>query len=104
MQKVVSCLSTCIFPDKTTYPIDETMVSISVPVHSLGGVRALLNPLVSCPQIHNGPPHSSNFGYSYAKRMIDIQNRCGKDTGEPVRAASTLRLSGQREAPGAPRN
>lgn len=24
--KVVSCLSTCVFPDKTTYPIDETMV------------------------------------------------------------------------------
>ncbi|XP_044309287.1 GDP-L-fucose synthase [Varanus komodoensis] len=50
VQKVVSCLSTCIFPDRTTYPIDETM-------------------------IHNGPPHSSNFGYSYAKRMIDVQNR-----------------------------
>uniref|UniRef100_A0A1Q3FFD6 GDP-L-fucose synthase n=1 Tax=Culex tarsalis TaxID=7177 RepID=A0A1Q3FFD6_CULTA len=50
VQKVVSCLSTCIFPDKTTYPIDETM-------------------------IHNGPPHESNFGYSYAKRMIDITNR-----------------------------
>lgn len=50
VKKVVSCLSTCIFPDKTTYPIDETMV-------------------------HNGPPHSSNFGYSYAKRMIDVQNR-----------------------------
>ncbi|XP_074059078.1 GDP-L-fucose synthase isoform X2 [Macrotis lagotis] len=49
-RKVISCLSTCIFPDKTTYPIDETM-------------------------IHNGPPHSSNFGYSYAKRMIDVQNR-----------------------------
>ncbi|PZC79200.1 hypothetical protein B5X24_HaOG216764 [Helicoverpa armigera] len=48
--KVVSCLSTCIFPDKTTYPIDETMV-------------------------HNGPPHTSNFGYSYAKRMIDVLNR-----------------------------
>nr|XP_054608005.1 GDP-L-fucose synthase isoform X2 [Nothobranchius furzeri] len=48
--KVVSCLSTCIFPDKTTYPIDETM-------------------------IHNGPPHDSNFGYSYAKRMIDVQNK-----------------------------
>ncbi|KAF1603196.1 UNVERIFIED_CONTAM: GDP-L-fucose synthase, partial [Eudyptes robustus] len=26
VQKVVSCLSTCIFPDKTDYPIDETMV------------------------------------------------------------------------------
>ncbi|XP_074149282.1 GDP-L-fucose synthase [Sminthopsis crassicaudata] len=49
-RKVISCLSTCIFPDKTTYPIDETM-------------------------IHNGPPHNSNFGYSYAKRMIDVQNR-----------------------------
>lgn len=50
VKKVVSCLSTCIFPDKTTYPIDETM-------------------------IHNGPPHDSNFGYAYAKRMIDVQNR-----------------------------
>ena len=46
----MSCLSTCIFPDKTTYPIDETMV-------------------------HDGPPHDSNFGYSYAKRMIDVMNR-----------------------------
>lgn len=50
VKKCVSCLSTCIFPDKTTYPIDETMV-------------------------HNGPPHDSNFGYSYAKRMIDVQNK-----------------------------
>ncbi len=50
VKKVVSCLSTCIFPDKTSYPIDETM-------------------------IHNGPPHDSNFGYSYAKRMIDVLNR-----------------------------
>ncbi|XP_056621147.1 GDP-L-fucose synthase-like isoform X1 [Triplophysa dalaica] len=48
--RVVSCLSTCIFPDKTTYPIDETM-------------------------IHNGPPHESNFGYAYAKRMIDVYNK-----------------------------
>lgn len=27
VQKCVSCLSTCIFPDKTSYPIDETMVN-----------------------------------------------------------------------------
>ena len=27
------------------------------------------------PQIHNGPLHDSNFRYSHAKRMIDIQNR-----------------------------
>lgn len=50
VKKLISCLSTCIFPDKTTYPIDETM-------------------------IHNGPPHFSNEGYAYAKRMIDLQNR-----------------------------
>ncbi|KAJ3166783.1 GDP-L-fucose synthase [Geranomyces variabilis] len=50
VEKVVSCLSTCIFPDKTTYPIDETMV-------------------------HNGPPHKSNYGYAHAKRMIDVANR-----------------------------
>ena len=50
VEKLVSCLSTCIFPDKTSYPIDETMV-------------------------HDGPPHSSNFGYAYAKRMLDVQNQ-----------------------------
>jgi len=50
VQKLVGMLSTCIFPDKTTYPIDETM-------------------------IHNGPPHHSNEGYAYAKRMIDTMNR-----------------------------
>ncbi len=27
------------------------------------------------PKVHNGPPHDSNFGYSYAKRMIDVMNR-----------------------------
>lgn len=51
VEKLVSCLSTCIFPDKTTYPIDETMV-------------------------HDGAPHASNEGYAYAKRMIDVMNRC----------------------------
>lgn len=50
VEKVVSCLSTCVFPDKTTYPITEEMV-------------------------HNGPPHESNFGYAYAKRMIDVRNK-----------------------------
>lgn len=50
VKKVVSCLSTCIFPDKTTYPIDETM-------------------------LHNGAPHFSNDAYAYAKRMLDVQSR-----------------------------
>mmetsp|Transcript_3980 Transcript_3980/g.7943 ORF Transcript_3980/g.7943 Transcript_3980/m.7943 type:complete len:324 (-) Transcript_3980:135-1106(-) len=50
VKKLVSFLSTCIFPDKTTYPIDESM-------------------------LHDGPPHSSNEGYAYAKRLIDTLNR-----------------------------
>jgi len=48
--KAVSCLSTCIFPDKVTYPIGEG-------------------------QLHNGAPHPSNAGYAHAKRMIDVLNR-----------------------------
>jgi len=50
VKKLVSCLSTSIFPDKTTYPIDETM-------------------------LHNGSPHPANFGFSYAKRMMDLLSR-----------------------------
>ncbi len=26
-------------------------------------------------QMHNGAPHESNYGYAYAKRMIDVHNR-----------------------------
>jgi len=48
--KVVSLLSTCIYPDKCTYPLTED-------------------------QIHAGPPHISNFGYAYAKRMLDVHSR-----------------------------
>lgn len=48
VQKVICCLSTCIFPDQTQYPINETM-------------------------LHSGPPHNSNDAYAYAKRMLEIQ-------------------------------
>lgn len=55
VEKLVSCLSTCIFPEPSAsphlrLPIDETM-------------------------IHLGPPHPSNEGYAYAKRMVDVQSR-----------------------------
>jgi GDP-L-fucose synthase len=49
VKNVVSCLSTCIFPDDTTYPIDESM-------------------------LHDGPPHFSNDSYAYAKRMLQIHS------------------------------
>ena len=44
VKKVVSCLSTCIFPDKTTYPIDETMVRTKIRL--LGTRDPILNSLV----------------------------------------------------------
>ena len=50
VKKLISCLSTCIFPDKTTYPINETM-------------------------LHNGPPPTSHDAYAYAKRMLEIHSR-----------------------------
>ena len=50
VQKVISFLSTCVFPDKVTYPITED-------------------------QFHNGEPHPSNFAYAYAKRMVEVQSR-----------------------------
>src|SRR6056300_211692 len=48
--KVLSMLSTCVYPDDPTYPLTED-------------------------QIHNGEPHKSNFGYAYAKRMLEVHSR-----------------------------
>ena len=49
--RMISCLSTCIFPDEIRqYPITEEM-------------------------LHHGPPHFSNQGYAYAKRMLEVQTR-----------------------------
>jgi GDP-L-fucose synthase len=50
VKKLIAFLSTCIFPDKTTYPLKEEY-------------------------LHLGEPHSSNFGYAFAKRMVDVQIR-----------------------------
>ena len=51
---LVSFLSTCVFPDKVTYPLTED-------------------------QIHNGFPHNSNYPYAYAKRLADIQIRAYRE-------------------------
>lgn len=54
VEKLISCLSTCIFPDKVTYPIDESF-------------------------LHNGPPHHSNDAYAYAKRMLEIHSKAYRE-------------------------
>jgi GDP-L-fucose synthase len=52
IEKVVSMLSTCVYPDEkfVRYPLTED-------------------------QLHAGPPHHSNFGYAFAKRMLEVQSR-----------------------------
>lgn len=52
VKKLVSILSTCIYPDSeyVRYPLTEN-------------------------QLHMGPPHHSNYGYAYAKRMVDVASR-----------------------------
>lgn len=54
VKKVISCLSTCIFPDNIKYPISEN-------------------------DLHLGPPHFSNDAYAYAKRMADVHSRAYRE-------------------------
>ena len=54
VDKLVSFLSTCIFPDEVEYPLTEK-------------------------KIHLGAPHTSNYGYAYSKRMLDVQTECYRD-------------------------
>jgi GDP-L-fucose synthase len=50
VEKLIACLSTCIFPDKPFFdkPLVET-------------------------DLHLGPPHDSNSAYAYAKRLLETQ-------------------------------
>tara|TARA_A100001515_G_scaffold67705_1_gene53851 strand:+ start:22 stop:960 length:939 start_codon:yes stop_codon:yes gene_type:complete len=52
--KVMSIMSTCVYPDEVSYPLTES-------------------------DIHNGEPHPSNYAYAYAKRMLDVQSRAYRD-------------------------
>ena len=47
IQKAIFFLSTCIFPQNAPLPITEC-------------------------SIHDGEPHPTNFGYAYAKRMLEV--------------------------------
>lgn len=48
VKRLISCLSTCVFPDKgIKYPLTSD-------------------------QLHNGLPHDSNIGYAYSKRILHL--------------------------------
>ena len=52
--KMVGCLSTCVYPAETKYPIVEEY-------------------------LHQGPPDQSNEGYAYSKRILDVHLKaCNK--------------------------
>jgi len=54
VKKIVSILTTCIFPANANYPLTYD-------------------------QLHSGEPHESNYGYAYAKRMVEINSRAYRD-------------------------
>jgi len=57
IKKLIGFASTCAFPAEIEYPLTEE-------------------------KMHHGPPHASNYGYAYAKRMIDIQIKtCNQQYG-----------------------
>ena len=51
IKKATFFLSTCIFPEHASLPLREKT-------------------------IHDGEPHPTNFGYAYAKRMLEVGSRC----------------------------
>jgi len=48
--RLVSLLSSCVYPEGAPLPLNED-------------------------DLHRGEPHPSNFGYAYAKRMLEVQSR-----------------------------
>jgi len=54
VKKVVSFMSTCVFPDEVSYPLHPD-------------------------QMHKGEPHTTNYTYAYAKRMLEVQSRAYRE-------------------------
>ncbi len=55
VKRLLCCLSTCIFPDDH-------------------------GKILEADDLHKGPPHNSNYGYAYAKRMMEVLCRLYNET------------------------
>ena len=55
IKRIICCLSTCIFPEGLNRVLTET-------------------------DLHLGEPHHSNYGYAYAKRVMEVQCRLYNET------------------------
>jgi GDP-L-fucose synthase len=66
-------LSTCVFPTQVQYPLTED-------------------------SLHLGEPHHTNFGYAYAKRMLEVGARClRKDRNMQVRCVIPCNVFGKND-------
>lgn len=66
-------LSTCVFPTQVQYPLTED-------------------------SLHLGEPHHTNFGYAYAKRMLEVGARClRKDRSMQVRCVIPCNVFGKND-------
>lgn len=70
VQKVVACLSTCVFADGAPLPLQPDA-------------------------LHQGPPHPSNAGYAWAKRMLEVMCRLySQELGRPYVCVAPTNLYG----------
>lgn len=73
VKKVVSCLSTCVFPDGAPLPLTSAA-------------------------LHAGKPHDSNEGYAHSKRLLEVLSRhLSRQTGVPYVCVAPTNLYGPRD-------
>lgn len=72
LNRATFVLSTCVFPHDVKYPVD---------------VSAL----------HSGEPHPTNYGYAYAKRMLEVGARTLRERGIQVRCVIPCNIYGKND-------
>lgn len=85
--RVVSMTSTCVFPDKARAPPVLAAPRRTAPTRAappppppsnalrprVSRTRAQIAYPITEDTLHDGPPHPSNEGYAYAKRMVEAR-------------------------------
>lgn len=73
IKRATFMLSTCVFPHKVEYPVSEDA-------------------------LHQGEPHPTNYGYAYAKRMLEVGARAlREENGTQVRCVIPCNIYGKND-------
>lgn len=72
IRKATFMLSTCVFPSDVEYPVHEGM-------------------------LHHGEPHYTNYGYAYAKRMLEVGARALRTAGIQARCIIPCNIYGKND-------